>query len=165
MTTEKELTAKIHSTSKELAKMMLTKVYDNKEWIIRTPSEDIELTPEQVKEVNEKFANFTTEVMQLIASIDIESGYASSCCDLILACFENVKKTIDGRIIASKRELVDRYIGVRSPLDDTFISDFATYKDILLKLNEARENSGNDPQDHITTRVKPEEKVAPEETA
>ena len=154
MITEKELTAKIHSTSKELAKMMLTKVYDNKQWIIRTPSEDIKLTKEEVAHINEQFSQFTVEVLQLIASIDIESGYASSCCDLVISCFENIKKTIDGRILDSKRELVDRYIGVRSPLDNTYLSDFATYKDILVKLQEARNSTGNDPEDYIRTRTK-----------
>lgn len=160
------VTEKIQSTSKELAKMLVTKVYDNKEWILRIPSEDIKLTPEEIKVVNEQFNQFTIEVLQLIASIDIESGYASSCCDLVLSCFENIKKTIDGKISDAKVELVDRMVGVKSPLDDTYIAHFATYKDILLKLQQARESTGNNPEDHLTTKsreVKPE--VAPEETA
>ncbi len=101
------------------------------------------------KQREEACTDFAIEIMKMITETDIPADYAGLAVDKILAVLGTLKKYIQGTVNQYQNEFVSRTLGVKSPVDGKYRAEFATAKELLLKLDEIRQAQGDKKSDYF----------------
>ena len=147
----------IEVTSVKLAKKLLEMIVENQDWMLY---DDTTMTEESRHEYAIKQIDFNIDVMKELAKTDIPADFASYPFEKLLALIQPMIKMTIGRVKEYQDEVMARTLGVRSPLNNKFRQDVATLQQVLLKLDEVRQDTGGDKYDYFD---KPVEAVKPEE--
>ena len=142
-----DFNAPVGKTSTELAKMFLVKLSEHKDVFIVDESK--ELTPEENATMNEALSDFLVSYMQLISTTDLPADYISWPITKIMATLNIFKTHLEGKLREIEDEYLCRSLAVRSPKTGTFAKDCITVGEYMLKLDEVRQKTGNDPKDYI----------------
>lgn len=150
-----DFNAPIERTSVEIAKFILSKVDEAKDFMIVENYEKLE--PIKKAAFGEKSMDVSIEITKYMAATDIPADYATRSIDKIIVVLETLKAFIGGGIGQNKDELMSRYMGVRSPKTGKYASDCATLGDLLLKLDTIRKEQGDNKYDYFNEPVMPVE--------
>ena len=142
-----DFNAPVERVSTELAKMIVSKFDENKEFLLIENFEKAD--PIAKAAFIEKSTDFSIDIINAISLSDIPYPYATKCIDKIMQVLVSLQKYIDGTITQSRHELESRVLGVRSPQNGKFTEELATYGTVMLKLKEVRDSQGNIPGDYF----------------
>lgn len=150
---EHDFKTPIENTSVDLARIILAQLNDNKEMLIPD-------LIERTKEDQQKFDELLTEqgtdfgiaILKLIAQTDIPADYASYPIEKIIAVLTKLKFYIDGSVRQAHDEIISRYLGVKSPESGTYAKDCVPFANLVMKLEEVRQATGNNPEDYFITK-------------
>lgn len=134
---------KIHDVSNEIAKDLLVMLSENKDTIVIT---NLEPTEEEIKKINEDTADFATMVVEYIATKDIPAGYASMAVQKLEDALQKLRMHIDGTVNSYKDEYLSRSLGIKNS-EGKFRQEVATIGQLLVKLNDVREETGGKLED------------------
>lgn len=148
--------AEVNKTSVELAKMILTKLEAEKGFLI--VEDDQKLDPIRRAAFIEKSTDTSIDILQEIAKSDIPHLYATRCIDKIEKVLGVLKQYIQGTINQNLDEIISRTLATRDVEKNVFVSGQSSVGNILLKLDEIRKATGNDPYDYYE-RSPEEQKV------
>jgi hypothetical protein len=146
----------IDKTSIELAKIILGKLNDSKDFIFLPDFEKAD--PIAKAAFIEKSTDNSIEIMQEIAKSDIPYPYATRCIEKIINTLDVLKQYVQGTLEQNADEIMARTLQARDPENNRFVHQQSTVGNLLLKLNEAREATGNDKYDYFK---RPEPVVTP----
>lgn len=148
-----DYTTIIHTEARSIAQEVLKLASDNRVSFI---SNTIEKDEEKQKEQGEKNADFGIAIINLLAERNIPADYASMVFDKITDEFAGLKSFVLGSIATNEDELMSRVYGKKN-YKGKFRKEEVTVGDILLKLNEVREQTGGNKDDYFDSV---EEKLA-----
>lgn len=149
----------VERTATELAKMILAKLDEAKDFIVIENYEKAD--PVTKAAFIEKSTDFSIDVLKAISLSDIPYPYATKAVDKVIQVLESLKQYIDGTINQSRHELASRLLGVRSPDNNKFTEELSTYGNVMLKLEELRTSQGNDMNDYFTVPQAPAPEATP----
>jgi hypothetical protein len=134
---------KIHNVSNEIAKDLLVMLAENKDTIVIA---NLEPTEDEAKKINEDTTDFATLVVEYVATKDIPAGYASMAVQKLEDALQRLRIHIDGTVNTYKDEYLSRSLGVKNE-DGKFRQEAATIGQLLVKLNDVREETGGNLED------------------
>lgn len=146
-----DFNAPIEKTAVEIAKFIISKMDEAKEFVIVESYEKLE--PIKQAAFAEKSTDLSIEITKYMATTDIPADYATKPIDKVIIFLESLKAFIQGGINQNKDELMSRYMEVRSPKTGKYASDCATFGDLLLKLDTLRNEQGGNKYDYFTEPV------------
>lgn len=153
---EYDYNAPIEKTSVEIAKMILVKVDEVKDFVII--ENFAKADPVTKAAFAEKSTDMCIDVMREIAKTDIPYPYATRGIDKIIYILQTMKSYIDGSANQNLDEFTARNLGTRDPETNKFSKEDCTFGELMLKLDEARKATGDDKYDYLS---KPDEVKEP----
>lgn len=141
----------IEVTSTALAKIVLEKFNENKDLIIYEHGK--ERSAEDQKKSDEAYADMAISIVQLFATTDIPADYAAQPIDKLIALLNVTKNYITGTVQSIEDEYMSRGFGKKSPKTNTFARDVVTLGEMILKLEEMRQATGNNPDDYFIKKA------------
>ncbi len=146
-----DFNAPIAKTTAEIAKVLIHELSSNADLLVIDAK-----TPEEEKLKDEQATDFAIRFMRIISSTDIPADYASYSIEKIQVILSQLKKYVDGMVDQTKREILSRYIGARSPRTGTFTYDVATLGEFMMALDRIRKETGNNDDDFFVKETLPE---------
>lgn len=140
--------------------MILVKVDAVKDYVIIENLDKVD--PIRKAAFIEKSTDMAIEVMKEISKSDVPHPYATRCIDKLIVVLESLKQYIEGTITQTMDEFVARSLGSRDPENNKFTKQQASVGNLILKLEEVRQTTGNDKFDYFTKP--PEENVEKTQT-
>ena len=137
-----EYSKNIHNQANEIARELLPKLVANEFTIIPDVTED----PADKAALQEKTLDFGNEVVQYLATKDIPARYATMAIEKLIDALTGLKTFVDGTLTMYEDEYLSRMFGVKNP-DGKFRRENATIATIVMKLEEAKQATGNNRAD------------------
>lgn len=154
-----EYSKSIHNKSTEIGRELLTFLLADKETFIPSVTE----TVEEKAALQEKTLDAANKVMAFMATQDIPARYATMGIEKVIDALTGLKSFVDGTLNIYEDEYLSRMFGIKNE-DGKFRRDSATIGDIVLKLEEARQATGNNKADFFN-EVAPQMPTAPASVA
>ena len=160
-----DYTRLFHDESRLIAHELVDLISTNKEIFI---PDSLEQDPEKIKQQIEDTTDFGIKVLNLLATRNIPADYATMCIDKVMDNLTGLKAFINGSISSNEHEYISRAYGKKN-YKGKYRREENTVGDILLKVNEIRNATGNVREDYFDDEV-PEmpspyaEKLADEDT-
>jgi hypothetical protein len=139
--------APIEKTSTELARILIEKMHENKDWLVFENKN--EETEEEKKERNEKFADFVAEYLKVASMTDIPADYTTWSLEKVIGALSVMKNNIEGMIRTHEDEILSRLYREKSPESGKYRKDVAKLGTVLLTLENMREETGGNVEDYI----------------
>lgn len=139
-----DFNAPIEITSTGLAKLILERFNDSKEDLIYRLDTQ---TPEEKKVAEEKATDFAIGIMQAIAATDLPADYAALPIEKLIAILSVLKNYINGSARQAEDEFLSRTYGVKHPVTGKYRKDLITLGALMMKVDEARKATGDNPDD------------------
>lgn len=146
-----EYSKRIHSKANDVAKKLLVKLSENKEILIPN---NMEPTEDEQKKINEDTADFAINIIKFLSDEDVTANYGTFAIDKIIENLTGLKQFINGSLSAYEDEFLSRSYGVKND-EGKYRKEEITIKELVLKLSEIREVTGNNNADFFN-------EVAPE---
>ncbi len=137
-----EYSKNIHNQANEIARELLPKLVENQLTIVPDVTED----PESKLALQEKTLDFGNEIVQFLATKDIPARYATMAIEKLVDALTGLKTFVDGTLTMYEDEYLSRMFGVKNP-EGKFRRENATIATIVMKLEEAKQLTGNDRGD------------------
>lgn len=134
----------IHNQSSEIGRDLLVKLSENAE--IFCPDVVEENEPEKVKALMEQTLDLSNDIMQYLATKNVTARYASMGIDKLIDSLTGLKKYVDGMLTSYEDEYLSRMYGIKNP-EGKYRRESVTVADMILKLEEARQATGNNRED------------------
>lgn len=151
-----DFNAPIEKTSTEIAKFIISKLDEAKEFVIVENVDKLE--PIAKAAFFEKSTDLSIEISKYMATTDIPADYATKSIDKVIVVLETLKAFIAGTINQYKDEMMARYLGAKSPKSGKYAAECATLGEVILKLEAIREEQGGNKYDYFS---EPETASAP----
>lgn len=144
-----DYTTLFHTESRYIAHELLDLIAQAKEDFI---PDMLATDPVELRRQEEANADFGIKVLQLLATKNIPSDYATMCIDKIIQNLTGLKAFINGSISSNEHEYLSRAFG-KKDYKGKFRREEATVGDLLLKVNEIREATGGNKQDYFEDEI------------
>jgi hypothetical protein len=142
--------APIEKTSTKLAKDILGKVMEYQDDLIFDMTTR---TPELNREADEKIADLSIAIVQMIAATDLPADYIEYPIEKIMAILSGLKISLTGNLRQNEDEVMSRFYGVKNSETGKYRKELITVGDLMMKLKEVREATGDDPSDYFNDEV------------
>lgn len=146
-----DFNAPIEKTSVEIAKFIISKMDELKEFVIVENSE--KLDPIKKAAFIEKSTDMSIDIMKQMAASDIPADYATTSIDKIIVILETLKSFVKGTVNQYSDEMMARYLGARSPKTGKFAAECVTLGDLIIKLEGIRAEQGGNKYDYFSEPV------------
>lgn len=166
-----EYSKNIHNQASEIGRDLLSILLAKKDSFVPDVTED----HEGKMKLQEATLDLGNEVMQYLATKDIPARYATMGIEKLIDGLTGLKSYVDGTLNSYEDEYVSRMFGIKNDMGK-YRRENATVADVTLKLEEARQATGNDrndffndvapsmpvPESEVPTSEIPSPYVAPE---
>ena len=133
---------KIHEAASEIGKELLPLLLENATTIIPSPTG----TPEERKALEEQTLDFGNKVVQFLATKDIPARYATMGIEKLIDALNGLKTFVNGTLTMYEDEYLSRMFGIKNA-DGKYRREEATVADLVMKLEEAKQATGNNRAD------------------
>lgn len=133
-----EYSKSIHNKSSEIGRALLPFLLADKEIFVP----DVMDTLEEKAALQEKTLDAANKVMAFMATQDIPARYATMGIEKLIDALTGLKSFVDGTLNIYEDEYMSRMFGIKNE-EGKYRRDSATIGDIVLKLEEARQATGN----------------------
>lgn len=137
-----EYSKNIHNQASEIGRELLEKLLANKEVIVP----DVIDEQEGKAKLQEETLDFGNEIVQYLATKDIPARYATMGIEKLIDALTGLKTFVDGTLTMYEDELLSRVLGVKND-DGKYRRENASVAQIVLKLEEIKQSTGNDRGD------------------
>lgn len=137
-----EYSKSIHNRGAEIGREIAVKIADHLDTFIPNVTE----SQEEKLKLQEATLDFGNEIMQHLATKDIPARYATMGIEKMIDALTGLKSFVDGTLNMYEDEYVSRMFGVKNE-DGKYRREAATIGDIVLKLEEAKNATGNRRED------------------
>lgn len=129
--------------SNEISREILQMICDNKEIFI---NDILEPTEEESVKKEEQITVLANDIVKMMAEKGVKANFASRSVENIIEGFTGLKAFVDGTLRNWEDEYVSRSFGIKNS-EGKFRREEITISDLLVKLNEIRESTGNNMYD------------------
>ncbi len=140
---------KIHNQATDVAQELLILLADNRNNFIPVIEDE---NPDTIAAQNEWNADFAHKVIALLVSKEIPADYATFGIDKIVDTLAGLKAFIDGTIRSYHDEYTSRSYGLKNE-QGKYRRELITVGGLALKLNEIREQTGNNKDDFFNSEL------------
>lgn len=145
-----EYSKKIHNQATDVAQELLILLADNRDKFIPMITDDE--SPDVIKAQDEWNADFAHKVIALLVSKECPADYATFGIDKIVDSLAGLKAFIDGTIRSYHDEYTSRSYGLKNE-QGKYRRELITVGGLALKLNEVREQTGNNKEDFFNSEL------------
>lgn len=134
-----------HDEARALAQDVIEKFAEKKDVLI---SDVLEKDTEKNKAQEEINVDFGLSVIKILSDSKLPADYASMVFDKIIDEITGLKQFVTGTIASHEMEITSRFYGKKN-YKGKFRKEEATVGDIILKLQEIREQTGGELNDYF----------------
>lgn len=134
-----EYSKKIHLQSNEIARGLLDIFAEKKNILI---NDVLEPTKEEQAKIDEETTDFALGVVDFLTKQGVTVNYATFAIDKLVGSLNGLKQFVDGTMRTWEDEYLSRSYGVKNE-DGKFRKEEVTIGQLLVKLNEVREATGD----------------------